>query len=475
MDTYVHTQTHTTSKTGTKCTPTASSVLQTSVLQLGILIYELATGKQPLQDIHPPSFIIMSALHDCLHLSVEAQIQADHMALQQSSGGGGDEPSSIVTGCQRLCLQTIITDCLTPHNQKRPTLKAIRDRLCLCVGGLKWSPLRMSVSVECLHCAGDPQCVYWVSGTRGLIVGSFNPDTGEVFRHIILEAPVPSSGMFANRKGKPIPLAVGHATCLTVVKATMQLWVGTENGSKGSLHVFDLPDMKNHHSIHLQDAVLSLLAVNGGPQAGSHQLLCYRVFAGLANGSIIMFSGMHKDKVAEMPLHGARKVIVTKDRGPCLSLVLDPRGRLWYSRGDSVEVIDPFTLQHIAELSSLQVQRPVADLILPSPTGDTANQKRPASPSLTVPNNVSRNKQLTRKVTISYKPKPDVVIQLAVSPQGMWSVARRSTKLFCWDLETGKQRVVYDIRYVIIAVTFLSVQEIAESLQHELKSVLRTI
>ena len=313
----------------------------------------------------------------------------------------------------------------------------------------------MSVSVECLHCAGDPQCVYWVSGTRGLIVGNFNPDTGELFRHIILEAPIPSSGMFANRKGKPIPLAVGHSTCLTIVKATKQLWVGTENGSKGSLHVFDLPDMKNHHSIHLQDAVLSLLAVNGAPQSDSHQLLCYRVFAGLANGSIIMFSGMHKDKVAQMPLHGARKVIVTKDRGPCLSLVLDPRGRLWYSRGDSVEVIDPLTLQHVAELSSLQVQRPKADLVLPSPTGDAASQKpmakrkSPASSvSLSAPNSARTNAQLTRKVTISYKPKPDVIIQLAVSPQGVWSVARRSTKLFCWDLETGKQRVAYDIRYV---------------------------
>lgn len=439
-------------KTSIKCTVAAPSFLQTSVLQLGILIYELATGKRPFQDVHPPSFIITSALHNCLHLSVEAQIKTDHMALQQSSGGREDEPSSLVTGCQRLCLQTIISDCLSLHNSKRPTLESIRDRLCLCAGGFKWPPLQMIISVECLHCAGDPQCVYWVSGSRGLIVGNFNPDTGEVFRHIILEAPIPTSGMFANRKGKPIPLAVGHATCLTVVKATMQLWVGTENGSKGSLHVFDLPDMKNHHSIHLQDAVLSLLAINGSPRADSPQLLCYRVFAGLANGSIIMFSGMHKDRVAQMPLHGARKVIVTKDRGPCLSLVLDRHGRLWYSRGDSVEVMDPLTLQHIAELSSLQVQRPKANLILPSPTSDAVsqkplgNQKPPASLSLSVPNSASHKSKLTRNVTISYKPRPDVIIQLAVSPQGVWSVVRRSTKIFCWDLETGKQRVAYDIR-----------------------------
>ena len=439
-----HTGTHSTNEQVLVCTPAACSVLQTSVLQLGILIYELATGKQPLQDVHPPSFIITSALHGCLHLSVEAQIRADHMALQQSNDGEEDESVSLVTGCQRMCLQTIINDCLMPHNNRRPTLKAIRDRLCLCVGGFKWSPLRMSISVECLHCAGDPQCVYWVSGSRGLIVGNFNPDTGEVFRHIILEAPVPSSGMFANRKGKPVPLAVGHATCLTVVKATMQLWVGTENGSKGSLRVFNLPHMKDHHSIHLQDAVLSLLAVNGTPQADSHPELRYRVFAGLANGSIVMFSGMHMDKVVDMPLHGARKVIITKDRGPCLSLVLDPRGRLWYSRGDSVEVIDPFTLQHIAELSSLQFQRPKANLVLPSVTGEGAVSQEPLSTLSVSDPNVAH--KLTRKVTISYKPKPEVIIQLAVSPQGMWSVARRSTKLFCWDLETGKQRVMYDIK-----------------------------
>ena len=35
----------------------------------------------------------------------------------------------------------------------------------------------------------------------------------------------------ANRCGKPIPIAVGHATAITHTK---QLWVGTENGFMGS-------------------------------------------------------------------------------------------------------------------------------------------------------------------------------------------------------------------------------------------------
>jgi GTPase SAR1 family protein len=408
-----------------------------SVLQLAILLYELATGKRPFEGIFTPSFVNSAILYGRMKLNIEAQLEADNLNRKEASGD--DTTPLPITGCQRICLQSIINSCMATDTVLRPTLRDIRDRLCLCVGASPWAPCRMSVSVECVYCPGDTGRVYWASGSRGLIVGHFNPDTGENFHHIILEAPVPSSGMFANRKGKPVPLAVGHATCLTVVKATKQLWVGTENGSKGSLHVFDVTDWSNHHSVHLQDAVLSILALNDAPITKNNPNLRYRVFAGLANGTIIIFTGILKDKVAVLPLQAQRRVIITRNRGPCLHMVLDSDGRLWYSRGDSIEVMDPVSLEPDPKLTDLQVIHRKADLIL-KPAETSTNDLR-EQVTLSLPKQVPLN----RTVSVSYKPKPEIVIHMAASARGIWAVTRRSTKIYYWDLHTGKRKPAYDV------------------------------
>ena len=401
-------------------------------------MYELATGKRPFEGIYTPSFVITAILHGSLALNVEAQIQAHNLNLRAQSN---DETAQLpVTGCHRMCLQSIIDSCMTAKTSMRPTLRNIRDRLCLCVGPSPWAPCRMAICVECIYCTGDSPHVYWASGSRGLIVGHFDPDTGENFHHIILEAPIPSSGMFANRKGKPVPLAVGHATCLTVVKATKQLWVGTEDGSKGSLHVFDVTDWSNHHSIHLQDAVLSILALNNSAVTKNDPTLGYRVFVGLANGTIIIFTGMLKDKVAALPLQSQRKVIITRDRGPCLDMTLDPNGKLWFSRGDSIEVMDPVTLMPDSDLEGLQMIPNRADL----PVTPLESSMKDLRERVLLP--IRDRPVFNRSVSISYKPKPEIITQLAASASGVWSVMRRSSKVYCWDLHSGKYKTVYDVR-----------------------------
>ena len=56
-----------------------------------------------------------------------------------------------------------------------------------------------------------------------------------------------------------------------------------------TVYVFNLPDMRLHHHLHLQDAVLSLCALNScGVHYGGDEMK-YRVLLGLA---IILFFGI---------------------------------------------------------------------------------------------------------------------------------------------------------------------------------------
>ena len=424
------------------------------MLQLGLLIYQLTTGCYPLQNLFPLSFLISSKLNNHNNFNIEAQLRIDNFVRQQQG-----KPNLPIPGCKRQCLQTIMNKCLSPNMAERANLMTVGHHLCLCIGLAEWAPFRMAVSVECLHCAGDPTLVYWASGSRGLIVGQFDVPTGKLDRKIILEAPVPTSGMYAHRKGKPVPLAVGHATCLTVVKATNQLWVGTENGAKGSLHVFTIPGMTGHHSVHLQDAVLSILAINNCPMHGDNPFLKYRVFVGLANGTIVVFTGIQKDQVAEMPLQGVRKVIATKNQGPCLGMAMDSAGLVWYSQGDSLEAFDPLTLEPNQKLSRMQmistamtfhVDSQVSSLVSPATWRTQADETngnwlKPLSRS----NSLRENRDtLYPKGTVSSqcKPRPAIIVQLTGNQNGMWGFARRSTTIGHWDRETGECRLCYDVR-----------------------------
>eukprot|EP00731_Ephydatia_muelleri_P031125 Em0022g639a len=110
-----------------------------------------------------------------------------------------------------------------------------------------------------------------------------------------------------------------------MVYATQQLWVGTENGLMGSVYVFNLPDMRLHHHLHLHNAVLSLCALNGcGVHYGGDKRK-YRVLLGLANGTIILFFGINQGKVITNPLQGPKLQMFTTGRKPCL----EHFARLW--------------------------------------------------------------------------------------------------------------------------------------------------
>ena len=270
----------------------------------------------------------------------------------------------------------------------------IKTRFSLCAGDHLWSPMRMLVNVECMLCSEDAELVYWASGSRGLVTGTIAPSTGHLDYNILQEAPPPESGLFADRRCKPVPIAVGRATGLALVQRTNQLWVSTENGQMGSVYVFNLPDMRRHHHIHLQDAALCVQAVNA--QSGEEEL-AYRTMVGLANGTIIVFRGMGEGgRVFENPLQGPRNVVVTYQRRPCLSFSLTPTGHIWCSCGDTMEVLDAAKMSFIRRLASL-------------------NSGRSGS-------------------------KGDVITLTAVNGRGVWTVGRRSKQLKLWDQITASMK-----------------------------------
>ena len=369
----------------------------------GLILYELSVGERPLEDVIPLSILILSLYHQRSVLNIEAAIT--HKCKQQlhSKVGGRD---GCVKACHVLCLQTIINLCTMVGDV---TIDMIRARLSLCAGEEAWGPLKMTLDIECLLANKDSSLVYWASGSRGLVVGTIHPITGELYRHILAEAPTPESGLFANRRGKPIPIAVGHATAIDVCFATNQLWVGTENGLMGSVYVFDLPDMKSHHYIHLQDAVLSLKVVNDQVQLTDQAVHQYHVLVGLANGTIILFMGRAGGQPLKNPLQGPRKVIMTTDRKPCLSIQMTSNGHFWCGCGSTIEVIESTTLRSLLRHQCLVEEKDGA--------GTT-------------------------------KLKGDVIVLMGINSRGVWSVTRRSTVLRLWDSITGNLKASFNIRYV---------------------------
>ena len=306
---------------------------------------------------------------------------------------------SVATGCQRLCLQSTMEECIfrDPVNHRD-----VKSRFSLCAGDHLWSPMRMLVNIECMLCSEDAELVYWASGSRGLVTGTIAPATGHLDYNILQAAPPPESGLFADRRCKPVPIAVGRATGLALVQQTNQLWVSTENGQMGSVYVFNLPDMRRHHHIHLQDAALCVQAINDRIAGTTSEDVKYRALVGLANGTIILFLGVAKDggKVLENPLQGPKKVVVTQQRRPCLSLSLTQTGHIWCSCGDTFEVFDGTTLNVVRRLAT-------------------------SEGSL----NVGRGQKSGSK--------GDVITLTAVNGRGIWTVGRRSKELKLWDQVTA--------------------------------------
>ncbi len=272
--------------------------------------------------------------------------------------------------------------------------------------------MRLHVNVEAMICSEDADLVYWASGSRGLVTGTIEPVSGELLSNVLQEAPPPESGMFANRRAKPVPIAVGRATSVALVSRTQQLWVGTENGQMGSVYVFNLPDMRRHHHIHLQDAVLSICAVNNtAEKLGEEGGMRYRVLVGLANGTVILFLGVRGEKVLENPLQGPRQIVTTYCHKPCLALELTRDGYIWCSVGESLEVFDMKTLKSVRRLNCHVV---------------SGSQEETAG----------------KRVTC----RGDVIMLMCVNSLGVWTVSRRSHVLRLWNQLNGALLSSYNVR-----------------------------
>ena len=368
---------------------------------LGLLIYEIATGTKPYQHTYPLSTVILALIHRRLTINIEAELK---IAAQKHK----NSPQHPVS-CHRLCMQTTLEQCITNDRLNPSVLKA---RLSLCAGNKEWSPMRLALNPEAILCSEEGDLIYWVSGSRGLVTGTVDIATGSLNSNVLQEAPRPESGLFSNRRGKPVPIAVGRATGLTLVEETQTLWVGAENGSRGLVYIFKLPDMRTHHNIHLQDAVLSLIALNNIAVRYGGELMKYRVLVGLANGTIIQFLGVHQEKIIENPLQGPKLVIHLFGHKPCIAMQLTAQGHVWCSSGSDVEVLDTVSLKSIRKLTLKYQRQDVTE-----EGGGRA-----------------------------IKQKNDIVTLLCVNRYGVWTVGRRSSILRLWNQESGDLTALYNVR-----------------------------
>ena len=394
---------------------------------LGILCFELATGERPYEDIYPLPMLVTGILQGHLDINIEASL-----SLRRASNN--------TVSCSKTCLQMFMQECFDIRKSSSITsTMQLLPKLSLCSGDGSWSPLRTCVNIECIENSTSTGLVHWASGSRGLVVGTLDPVTGKTNNHILQAAPTPTSGMFKNRKGKPVPIAVGRASAIAVVKETQQMWVGTENGSMGSVYVFNLPDMDNHYYVHMQDAVLCLLACNDALyKIGASERSKHSVLVGLANGTIQIFSGHSSDgtTVSHNPLRGQIQVIAIPNRLSCLSMVLTPSGDIWCACGDTIQILDTSKLKFRNSLMSNQHRNsPIL-----KHTG--------LSPSTPRHNNPTRLS--TRDVSILAKlhetTKADLIVLLVYSSQGIWSVVRRGTSVKLWDINTNKIKTEFDIK-----------------------------
>ena len=366
---------------------------------LGLLVYEIATGTQPYEHVYNLGTVVLALLHKKLNINVEAELNSS------SNGNKRQRSCQRPVSCHRMCMQSSIEECIV---NKRLVPALLKTRLSLCGGNHEWSPMRLTLNPECILCSGESDLIYWASGSRGLVMGTLDTSTGDLNSNILQEAPTPESGLFAHRRGKPVPIAVGRATALTLVEETQQLWVGAENGSSGSVYVFKLPDMRRHHYIRLQDAVLSLVALNKVSARYGGEQMKHRVLVGLANGTIIQFIGAHQGKILENPLQGPRLMVHLADHKPCIAMQLTAEGHVWCTSGNSVEVLDAATLKSIRKLL-LKSQDEGKEHIL------------------------KRN---------------DVITLMSINRYGVWTVGRRSPILRLWNQESGNFIASYDIQYV---------------------------
>ena len=378
----------------------------------GLFLYELTLHRRAYEDIISLPTLILSLYHQQLVLNVEADLKHNQ---------------SPIKACYRLCMQSVIQLCIGMGDL---TFRNLESRLSLCAGGNNWSPLKLTLDMEVLLTSPSSPYVYWASGSRGLVIGNIEPDEGSLYSKILAEAPRPESGLFANRRGKPIPIAVGHATAIDICTYTRQIWVGTENGLMGSVYVFNLPDFKSHHYIHLQDAVLSLKIMDSSsspsspspsspspsspspsssPSSSSQSDYDYKALVGLANGTIIIFSGRNQERLLENPLQGPRRVVTTFNRKPCLGISANSSGHLWTACGNNFEVF---------EFPSMKsVRRNVCSYSNGGGGGASASSV-----------------------------KGEVIIYSGLNRQGVWSVARRSAVLRLWDINTGELKASFNVR-----------------------------
>lgn len=354
--------------------------------------------RQAYEGVLPFSTVMTSLYYQKLHINPEAELELLHM--------GSKKKVPVITGCHRLCMPSVMKLCI---GMEDVSCDLLRHKLNLCAGDHTWTPMKLNLDVECLLPSSDGSLIYWASGSRGLVVGSVQPNNGKLFSHILAENPTPESGLFANRRGRPVPIYVGHATAMALSLAQNKLWVGTENGLLGSVYVFQLPDMNSHHYIHLQDAVLSLQVVNttSADQSSASNLQQHQALVGLANGSIILFYGVHQGRVLDNPLQGPRKFIVSKDKKPCLAIHLTNDNQIWCSCGNELEVFDLHSLKPIHHLTCQ----------FPS-SNEQKNEKK----------------------------RGDVITLMLVTRKGVWTVARRSSILRLWNSSTGELKATFNVK-----------------------------
>ena len=130
-------------------------------------------------------------------------------------------------------------------------------------------------------------------------------------------------------------------------------------------------------------------------------------------------------------------MIAIPNRLSCLSMVMTPSGHIWCACGETIQILDTSKLQFCDSLVSNQHRNsPVLQHtgLLSSPKPGRHNPIRLSTRDVNILAKLHENT------------KADLILSLAYSSQGIWSVARRGTSVKLWDINTNKIKTEFDIK-----------------------------
>lgn len=349
--------------------------------------------------------------------------------VSKSLGIPNELTGRLISHCSKLCLQVMIEHCLCQASLDMGhdwALYEVQRSLSLCCSATQWSPALLPYSVTCTTLHLPRKWQLWATAVPTLQLGSLDLLSGHVNEKRLTM--LPETMPHLRYKHRHIE-SEERATAMSVAEDACQLWVGVEKGNSGAVYVFEVPSLELLDSTDLEDqdtAVLSVFAMPPPDQTRQKQL----VLVGLACGELLVFIASLHDSSEEV--YPTRQCVCRVKSGiyqPCMAMA-HSGGTVFCSIGNHLAVLEP---NDYLKSDSFQARYPNA-----------AN-------SVDASKVVSLAQLITgeRGSCVERRYHRLAIMQLATCPLGVWLVQRHSFMLFLLDAQLQHCKAVVDCRYEV--------------------------